>query len=216
MKRFNELDHYELLEITKDASAEAIAEAYKDAINTYGFDSIATYALFSDSERTEYLKRIEKAYITLADDEARAEYDKHLLQREDRKIRSEKAEPPKPRNRWSIINSALRSRVKKSMMSTVTAEVVKKILSRQKISGNDLKTIRELYGISFEDISTAARISPPILAAIENDSLDDMPFLKLDSGAILKNYLSAIAKILQASPRVIISGYLNNASIKKE
>lgn len=84
MKNFEELNFYEILEISVDASPFKIKRAYKNALEDYGKDSLLTYTLFSDEERVDILKRIENAYNTLIDKTKRTAYDASLTEREER------------------------------------------------------------------------------------------------------------------------------------
>jgi len=78
MKNFEELNFYEILEISIDASPFKIKRAYKNALEVYGKESLLTYALFSDEERVDIIRRIEDAYNTLSNKTKRAAYDASL------------------------------------------------------------------------------------------------------------------------------------------
>ena len=79
MKRFEELNYYEMLEVPVNASDFEIRQAYKDTLSIYSEDSTATYSLFSDEERNKILKNIECAFTTLIDRKARIDYDRMLV-----------------------------------------------------------------------------------------------------------------------------------------
>lgn len=78
MRNFEELNFYEILEISMDASPFKIKRAYKNALEVYNKESLLTYALFSDQERVDIIRRIEDAYNTLSDKIKRAAYDASL------------------------------------------------------------------------------------------------------------------------------------------
>lgn len=78
MKNFEELNFYEILEISVDASPFKIRRAYKNALEVYGKTSLLTYSLFSEDERVTILKRIEDAYNTLIDRTKRTAYNASL------------------------------------------------------------------------------------------------------------------------------------------
>ena len=78
MKNFEELNFYEILEISIDASPFKINRAYKNALEVYGKESLLTYALFSDKERVDIIRRIDDAYNTLSNKTKRAAYDASL------------------------------------------------------------------------------------------------------------------------------------------
>ena len=76
---FDNLNYYEILEISMSASSLEVRQAYEEAFSMYSEDSLVTYSLFGDKEREEILKRIEEAFATLIDREKRAEYDRNLV-----------------------------------------------------------------------------------------------------------------------------------------
>ena len=78
MKKLDELNYYEILRIPSGASTEAIEQAYGEALSIYGEDALATYCLFSESDRENILERIEKAYLTLSSEDKRAAYNDEL------------------------------------------------------------------------------------------------------------------------------------------
>ena len=78
MNNFEELNFYELLDISIDASPFKIKRAYKNALEVYGKDALLTYCLFSDEERVNIFRRIEDAYHTLIDRPRRTAYDASL------------------------------------------------------------------------------------------------------------------------------------------
>ena len=80
MKSFDGLNYYEILQIPLGASYIEIKRAYRDALSIYEEDSLATYFLFSNDERDNILKMIEKAYSTLMDANKRSAYDKVVVE----------------------------------------------------------------------------------------------------------------------------------------
>ncbi|UCH21072.1 MAG: DnaJ domain-containing protein [Deltaproteobacteria bacterium] len=80
MKSLDNLNYYEILKIPVNASFIEIKRAYRDALSIYSEDSLATYSLFSKDERDNILKVIEKAFLTLIDENKRAIYDKELVE----------------------------------------------------------------------------------------------------------------------------------------
>jgi DnaJ-class molecular chaperone len=78
MTNFEGLNYYEILDIPIDASSFEILRAYRNALELYNEGSLLTYSLFSDRERANILKKIEKAYNTLSDRTKRLAYDASL------------------------------------------------------------------------------------------------------------------------------------------
>ena len=79
MTNFEGLNYYEILDIPIDASSFEIQRAYRNALELYSEGSLLTYSLFSDRERANILKKIEKAYNTLSDRTKRVAYDASLV-----------------------------------------------------------------------------------------------------------------------------------------
>ena len=79
MKYFEEQNYYEMLDLAPSASSFDIRHAYRTALQIYGDDSPASYSFFSADERAGILAGLEKAFLTLINDESRTEYDRSLI-----------------------------------------------------------------------------------------------------------------------------------------
>lgn len=75
MKPLLEQNYYELLEVPRDATVAEIDRAFDRARAYYGAGSMAVYSLASPEELKLVQDRIDEAYLVLADEKARAEYD---------------------------------------------------------------------------------------------------------------------------------------------
>jgi curved DNA-binding protein CbpA len=71
----DERSHYDLLELTPDASPQEVRAAYLRVKAAYRKDSVALYSLISESETEDLLRRIEEAYQVLSHPDRRREYD---------------------------------------------------------------------------------------------------------------------------------------------
>lgn len=78
VKKIEEMDFYEILNVNPKASLEEIKKAYHLGVNTYHRNSIATHGLLPDEERQKMLKKIEEAYQTLKNPKKRSKYDSQL------------------------------------------------------------------------------------------------------------------------------------------
>ena len=81
IRKIEDWNYYELLDVERTASPQEIWEAYQAALTTYQPDSLAAYGLVTEEESALIMKRIQEAYQTLRDPESRREYDLALLER---------------------------------------------------------------------------------------------------------------------------------------
>jgi len=79
IKNVWEMDHYEILNLDRNATPQEIDRAYRLGKATYHPDSMAPYSLLSEEERQAVLERIEKAYRTLSHPKKRRLYDLQTL-----------------------------------------------------------------------------------------------------------------------------------------
>ena len=215
MRKFEELNHYEIFEISINASAFEIRQAYKEALSIYGDDSPISYSFFPQEESKEILNRIEEAFSTLIDQEKRELYNKML-------VREKKIDPSSLTKKRQQVPTPLFSSktpggaaISKTIMKRIKDKNLKKaeevILSKDMISGDDLKQLRKTVGIKIEDLFEVTRITVSILEAIENDDFGTLP-----STVYLKNFLKTYAELFEIEPKKIIDGYIKNLNHIKE
>jgi len=75
LKKTEEMDFYEVLNIKRSASQQEIQKAYIVAKAAFQKDSLAHYNLVSEGERKEMMSQIERAYLTLSHPRKRKKYD---------------------------------------------------------------------------------------------------------------------------------------------
>jgi len=210
MKKFQGMNFYEILEVSPSASDFEIRQAYKEAISLYDEDSLTTYSLFTDEEREEILGKIDEAFSTLIDGKSRAEYDREL-------VASGKIEPSllthaekrkpiplfQPRN--SFDQNALSRRLKEKTKDKDVEEIAGEILSMERISGDDLRKLRDFMGITLEEIFQVSRIGISTLKAIEANDFENLP-----TRVYLKNFLKTYAGFLKVDPVRVVEGYMKN------
>jgi DnaJ-class molecular chaperone len=213
MKKYEELNHYEALEIPPGASPFEISQAYKDALSIYNEDSLITYSFFDDSERDLILKKIEKAFLTLIDPIKRAKYDRMLVRTgeadESILIKKERKKPISlfqtkyPRNKGLHLKK-IRKKVAAKDMNKLSNE----IFTSDVISGTDLKNLRESAGIDLQEVFEVTRVNIPTLKSIEENEFEKLPPI-----IYLKNFLKSYSDILQLDSTTIIDGYIKNMTI---
>ena len=216
MNRFEELNLYEILGIPLNASYFEIRQAYKEELSIYDEDSVISYAFFSDDERDGVLKKIEEAFVTLIDDNKRGKYDRALVDAgiADVSILSKKGQkkpiPLFQMGRPAEYNTLVK-RVKKRVEEKDVTAISTEILSKEVISGNDLKRLRESIGITLEEVFEVARIRKSFLRAIEEDQFEELPPM-----VYLKSFLKSYAELLQVDVQKIVEGYIKNVAFDQE
>lgn len=210
MKNFHELNYYEMLELSVNASDFEIRQAYKDTLSIYSEDSSVTYSLFSDEERKQILECIEHAFSTLIDRKARVDYDRMLLdsgQIDESDL--EKADNQKLVSIFSSHSSTgsgiFRRKIEEKTKSKEVIAVADDILSNEYITGNDLRTLRKAMGIELQEVYEVTRISVSVLQSMEEDDIEKLP-----SGSYIKNFLKIYADFLRIDSTKIVEGYLRN------
>lgn len=213
MKKYEELNHYEALEIPPGASPFEVSQAYKDALSIYNEDSLITYSFFDDDERDLILKKIEKAFLTLIDPIKRNTYDRKLVRSgeadESILIKKERKKPISlfqtkyPRNKGIHLK-----KIRKKIAAKDMKKLSNEIFSSDVISGTDLKNLRESVGIDLQEVFEVTRVNIPTLKSIEENEFDKLPPI-----IYLKNFLKSYSDIFQLDSTTIIDGYIKNMTI---
>jgi DnaJ-class molecular chaperone len=205
MKTFETENYYDILQILPNAARDEIRHAYRQALDIYDVESVATYTLFSDQQRETLLTAIEKAFETLVDDEKRDAYDKMLIDSGEldpaafsgRSRRMPAAGPDNTRE------ESIRKWVSQQAGNPDIRQRIDAIHSGSQTSGPQLKALRESYGIELSDIYAITRINRDVMMAIEADRFEDLPAL-----VYLKQFLKSYAQILQIDTRHVVECYL--------
>ncbi|MBN1365086.1 MAG: helix-turn-helix domain-containing protein [Syntrophaceae bacterium] len=216
-KDFDRLNYYELLDIKPDATAMEIRSAYNTALQMYQADSLVSYSFFSPEERKKILSLIERAYFTLINEVRREEYDNELVQTgvisSDQKSIAVKKVPVKifdidrhrdSSGRIKYSNAELKVKVSQN-------ERIREIISRQKISGSDLREIRKELGVAIEKIHQETKIRLDYLNYIEENKREKLP-----ATVFLKGFIKAYLKSLCInSVDEISERYINSINRQK-
>jgi curved DNA-binding protein CbpA len=176
MKRPQDCNFYELLEISQKATSQEIEAAYSLAKKTYREMNLSTRSLFSEEERQWLWKKMDEAYQVLSDFDRRRSYDIFLEKGSD---------SPNP---WTPSK-----KIEESVPAIIPEEV----------TGLFLKNLRESKGVTLQNMVNQTRIAINYLTAIEGDQFKNFPpevylksylkdyskYLKVDSGSITTAYL---------------------------
>jgi len=210
MKRFEEMNYYELLDVPADASSFEIKQAYRETLSIYNENSLSTYTFFSKQERTLVLEKMELAFQTLLDDKKRLDYEKELVATGKMPAsalkgeRVKKAVPIFETDR-NLGKDYLHRWIKTKFEEEELKKRADEIAGRETIAGLDLKTVRESTGMRIEELYELTRIGQAKLKAIEEDIFSELP-----PEVYLKNFLKLYAEIFHLNPEKVIQGYLKH------
>lgn len=182
--------------------------AYRDALAIYEVESVATYSLFSEAQRERLLQAIETAFDTLINEDKRAAYNQMLIDtgQVDKAVFSRQGQRKLAAysdTRTTSDEKSLEKWVKKKADTPEIRQIIEMILSKETLSGQALKQLREAYGIDIPEIYTVTKISGDSLKRIEADQFDDLP-----AEIYVRQFLKAYAEVLQIDSGHVVDGYL--------
>jgi len=197
-----EQTHYEVLDVSPDASPAQIDRAYRIARATYQPGSAATYSLLSDEEAAETLRRVEGAYAVLSDERLRREYDARLrmagMIARDEVSPIARAQETEERPIRRVLEPRL--------------ELAESALPEDGVyDGEVLRRIRMSRGIELEEIANITKISTECLRHIESNRYEFLP-----APVYLKGFLREIARCLKLDPKGVVESYMQLASTAKK
>ena len=199
MKPLPEQDHYEILEVARDARPGQIERSYKLALTTYSDDSLAGYSVFGDGDAAHLRARVETAYRVLADPTARRAYDATLA-------RGAAAEGPPDPSAGEAPEGAL-AKGASTLEPAHRVEEFDEIEDLEEQSGEfdgaRLRRARMRRGIDLEEISRVTRINPNYLSFLEDDRFDALP-----AAVYVRGFVSAYASYVGLDPARVTSGYM--------
>ncbi|MFP4039532.1 MAG: helix-turn-helix domain-containing protein [Desulfosudaceae bacterium] len=215
MRLFDDMDYYEILEITPDASPSEIRQARQTLLMLYQNDPIVADSFFNEQEKRQLLAKIETAYEVLSDPDKKREYDrKHQPQaavkgREDKDAASSgsrsEAVPPLLFEGEKPVADPIAKKIEGMVLPEEARKKSEEILTREKISGRDIQALRRAMNLSTAQVFEVTRIREVFLRAIEADRFEELP-----PKVYLKSFLENYARVLQLPPDIVARAYLNN------
>jgi flagellar biosynthesis protein FlhG len=218
MRGFDELDHYETLEVAPDATPDEIERAYRLLAATYESDSLATYSMFGDSDAAALRARIDAAYRVLSDPDARFAYDAA-------QSGASESEDGEAEDELVTLAPLAEAALAKPLVEPRTREVptFDRMADMEESedgpdadwTGPRLRRARLLRGFDLEDVATATKISPAYLRFLEEERFDDLPavvyvrgfiaayarHLGLDAHGVSRSYVDRFEEHRRAKPR---------------
>ncbi len=221
VKKIDDLNFYELLEISPLASSQEVHKAYDRVRRIYEPNSIALYSLFTAEETARIRQKIEEAYRTLAYDDNRRRYDRTLKEQQETPEPESLAPPPLHQYHYQPVQSApvLQTREEEEPIpvepldasedhaaprpveTTRTAAVPRTEIVE--FSGMAIRVLREQARLTLRNVADTTKIGSRYLEYIELEN-----FAKLPPRAYLRGFLLQYAKILGVDPERLAGDYL--------
>ena len=167
MKPLEEQDHYELLEISPQANAEEIERAYQMARSVYADESMAGLSVFEAGDADVIRERVEIAYRTLVDLDARRVYDAELAG-----VVPANVEPTHETESVTLPADSLED------FDPLDA-------NQGEFDGTRLRRLRIHRGIELEKVAEITKVNPAYLRFIEEERFDDLPAAVYVRGFVL-------------------------------
>ena len=201
MRALNEQDHYEVLEVARDATSEEIERAYRIAREAYDADSLALYSVFDECDAAVIRDRVEEAHRVLCDPEARSAYDDCGAFTADSGIRRQRGSAPSgPEAGESRVRGAEELPGTREAFGDLDAEVDEE---EGDFDGAKLRRARMRRGIELEQIADVTKVSTTNLRHLEDENFDDLP-----ATVYVRGFVSAYARSIGLDPGHVVTGYL--------
>lgn len=216
---FEELNYYQILEVTPDASFSRIRQAYRDILSLYENDDVLADAFFTEAEKENIIDTIHQAFSILYDKDKRAAYDRYCFPHkthppwgtahsegdQDRKNNTGNSPTPLFQNEQPLNQKELMTHIKAMARTSEATAMAESLLAKNAITGSDIQSYRRMLGLTVEKIFELTRIAASTIRQIENDE-----FEKLPPAIYLKSFLATYAEILHLPPKSLVNGYLAN------
>jgi len=227
IKKIEDLNFYELLEISPSATAQEIHKAYERIRRVYEPNSVALYSLFSPEETSAIHQRIEEGYRTLMYEDNRRKYDAMLRARHELpETHAPEPEPlqpttpkfqPRPVAPQPQFTAPPQFPVSPETHYRDLAEIPEtrpQVVSHRdmpspvsqliaEFTGAAIRLLREQKGLTIRNVADMTKVNARYLELIEEEG-----FQKLPARAYIRGFLTLYAKALGCNPDKVAIDYL--------
>ncbi len=200
MRGIDELDHYELLEISRTATKAEIDRAYRLSQQTYAEGSLALYSIFESGDAAAIREKLDEAYRVLSDPEIRAAFD------ESQAVELPTATPvasvetphqgmlPYPPPHESPVEAR--------------DEAVEEYDAFEdegdcEFDGSRLRRTRLFRGFEIDNIAEVTKVSGDHLRNIEDENFIDLP-----ANVYVRGFVAAYARTIGLDPKIVVPSYM--------
>jgi flagellar biosynthesis protein FlhG len=191
VREIPEQDHYELLELPRDATREEVERAYRMACATWAEDGLAAYSVADDAQLASLRERVEQAYRVLSDVEARSAYDVALGA-----LSTPRPEAPE---------------IDFDEPEEIEAELPAEIAEFEDLSGPEdgrwsgaaLRRTRLARGLELGQLTEVTKVNPVYLRCIEEERFEALP-----AAVYVRGFVTAYARCLGLDASRVAGDYL--------
>jgi len=217
IKRIEDLNYYELLEVSPTATAQEIHKAYERIRRVYEPNSVALYSLFTAEETAAMYQRIEDAYRTLVYEDNRRRYD--LMLRNPNGLPdlpplspaplAPKYQPQPLQPSLTLPSDNHHARIQEQTLPQPaavappqeTGSPVSQLI--EEFTGSAIRALREQRGMTLRNIADMTKLGMRYLEFIEEEN-----FKKLPARAYIRGFLKLYANALSCDPERMAGDYL--------
>jgi len=202
MKPLSDQDHYEILEVSREATREEIERSFRMAEAIYSDDSLAGYSVFGEGDAQAIRERIEIAYRVLSDVEARSAYDAALARSTPHALGGEA--PPREIELPDLPEIPLPVVKRGEFKTPMTVDELDALEDESgEFDGACLRRLRLHNGMELEDISRVTKINPTYLSFIEEDRYAELP-----AAVYVRGFVAAYAQCVGVDGKRAAASYM--------
>ncbi len=214
MRSIDELDHYELLEIKRNASSGEIDRAYRVAQQTYADGSLALYSLFERSDAASIRRSFDEAYRVLSDPELRAVYDRELPEEKEGPVATSGAAGATG-SRYAASAGTRPMDAAEAMVGFDPVEQLSTLDDaveeydaleddgRGEFDGVRLRRNRLFRGYELDQISDVTKVNTSHLRNIEEENFSELP-----ADVYVRGFVTAYAQTIGLDPKIVVPSYM--------
>jgi len=212
MRGIDELDHYELLEISRTATSVEIDRAYRMAQQTYADGSLALYSVFESLDARAIRDRLDEAYRVLADPELRAQYDEVMKIEAPVTIDLDSNRPIEEALRQDSEHADRGRDAADRSAASVSPDSFDDVVEEfdaieddgsGEFDGVRLRRNRLFRGYELDDISSVTKVNSTHLRNIEDENFGALP-----ADVYVRGFVKAYAQTIGLDPKVVVPSYM--------
>jgi DnaJ-class molecular chaperone len=214
MRALHDQNHYEVLEVPRNAAPDEIERAYKVARETYTSDSLALYSVFGNRDATTIRERVEEAHRVLSNENTRAAYDDST-----RPDPGDVAAQCEQADANAALSGAFSDGEAQSAADSLTeasdafrdleADVEEE--GAGDFDGAMLRRARMRRGFEIDQIADITKVSPLNLRNLEEEKFEDLP-----ATVYVRGFLTAYARTIGIDPGRVVSSYVARIDTARE